>query len=332
MNRPAGIAKLWLDARSRDPAMHMRVLVRTVFLYSIYRIISRPAIQYGLLTSEDATWPRSFTSFYPVELSQLFGFPVLFDFWWPTPELIAYVQIGGVGAAILGTAGVMPRLMATVLFLSLSFTTWMMQITNAEVDGGTLVLALLMWFATSPAGSLGFGKRECSLPKPNRDLTWRSQAGVGLVGSQIIVGSFYLLSGINKLVDVGIDFPFRLSLDNLARGREYETVSMAARLGYPPLLAIIEDSQLFSIFAGFVVLFVELFFIFSLLLFRKPRVFFVAGLTGLHTMVFFTAGINFLGNTLILLAVLDVSRGPLTLSGARRVIAKSATKLSKRAP
>lgn len=325
MTETKTLAKLWRNARSRDPALHMRFLVRVVFLYAIYRIISRPAIQYGLLSSDDAIWPRPYTSFYPTELSKFLGFPALFDYWWPTPEVIAYVQIIGVMSALIGLAGLAPRLMSASLFLSLSFTTWMMQVTNSEIDGGTLVLALTLWFATCNRESLGFRPRGKPFSSSRHCFAGRGPAAASLLGSQVIVGSFYLLSGINKLVDSGIDWPFTLRLDILGQVRQYETVNLTERLGEPLLLTVISSSSYLSIFSGFVVLFAELLFIFSLLLFRRSRWLFVAAISSLHVIVHFSAGINFLGNTLVLLAILDVSRARGNLKKLFSAATKTAT-------
>jgi hypothetical protein len=304
------ISKYYASARSENSHLHINVLVRVVLIYVAYRIISRPAIQYGLLGASDASWPRPVTSFYPVEFSQAVGFPFIQQFFWPTPEIIAVVQLAGVAAAIFGAIGLHPRVMILVVFLSLSYTTWMMQTTNAEIDGGTLVLALTLWFTFFSSRSLGFlGNFPWSSGSQNHKVHRTKASAEGLLGSQLIIGSFYFLSGINKLVDVGFDFPIRLKLTNLASAREYEVVHESARLGNPLILQLVAESEILSVAAGFVVVLSELLFLPSLLLFRSARAFSVTGLAALHVIVYLTAGINFLGNLVIILGALDLSRG-----------------------
>lgn len=123
----------------------------------------------------------------------------------------------------------------------------------------------------------------------------------------MIVGAFYFYSGINKLVDVGIDFPFRLSLYNLAEGRRFEILFEGARFGVDWLLLLMESNAL-SVLGGAITLFSELVLLPALLFFRLLRLPAVLGLISLHTLVLFSAGINFMGSSILLLATLDFTR------------------------
>ena len=327
------LIRLWLDARSEVPSFHMRALVRVVGAYSAYRIISRPAFQYGLLESEHRNWPRPSTNFYPEEFYGVFGFPYFLGLYWPSPEFIASLQLVGLMGALFLVFGLWPRYSALALFLTMSYTTWMMQISNAELDGGTLVLALSLWFVFFNSSALGFGRPTlrsasvvaaggsgASLERGKLDSARNS-----LLGAQIIVGTFYALSGINKLVDVGFDWPLRLRLPNQMLSQEYLVVHESARLGVSPLLHFFGSSEALSVIAGFTVLFAELLTLPALLLLRRARFLCVLVLAMLHIVVFLTVGINFLGNLFVLFAALDLSRG------ARRFIGYG-TKLRRLLP
>jgi hypothetical protein len=174
-----------------------------------------------------------------------------------------------------------------------------MQTTNSEVDGGTLVLALTLWFSVQKKSTI------TPIWRPSSEKEGNSSSA--LIGSQMIIGSFYFYSGLNKIVDVGFDFPLRLSLQNLAEERRLQILFDGARYGIDWILIIME-LEAFSVLGGLVTMMVELTLLPALLFWRSWRAPAVVGLILLHTLILFSTGINFMGNSVLLLASMDLSR------------------------
>lgn len=287
-------------ARSTDPAVHYSFFFRLTMAYVMLRVLSRPIFAYGALDSSFASYPRPQTKFYPPPVHEVLSAAWLHRVYWPSPEFLSYLQLLIVLACVLGLLGYAPRAASLVIFLGLLYQTTLMQMTNSEVDGGTLVLALSLWFAVQKKGAIsGTFSRAAR--------TQRKHAVEAILGSQMIVGAFYFYSGVNKLVDVGPGFPWKLSLPNLAQVRRYEILWDGARLGDDRLLQLMENETL-SVIGGAVVVLSELLLLPALLFFRRLRLPAVLGLVSLHFLVLFAAGINFMGNSLLLFASLDVSR------------------------
>lgn len=287
-------------ARSTDPAAHYSLFFRLTIAYVLWRVLSRPIFAYGALDSSFASYPRPYTRFYPTPFYEVLSGAWIHRLYWPAPEFLSYLQLLIVLACVLGFLGYAPRAVSLVIFLGLLYQTTLMQMTNSEVDGGTLVLALSLWFAVQKKGAIsGTFSRVAR--------TQKKHAGEAILGSQMIVGAFYFFAGVNKLLDVGPGFPWQLSLPNLAEVRSYEILWNGARLGDERLLQLMENETL-SVVGGAVVVLSELLLLPALLFFRRLRLPAVLGLVSLHFLVLFAAGINFMGNSLLLFASLDVSR------------------------
>lgn len=287
-------------ARSLDPAVHYSLFFRFTIAYVFYRVISRPAFAYGALDPSFATYPRPATKVYPPLVHEVVSFAWVHKFFWPTPEFLNGLQLIILLACVLAFLGYAARACSLVVFTGLLYQTSLMQMTNSELDGGTLVLALCLWFAVQKKGLISrVFSRAAKTPTKH--------AGEAILGSQMIVGAFYFYSGLNKLVDVGPGFPWQLSLPNLAEVRRYEILWSGARLGEDRLLQLMEN-EILSVIGGAVVLGSELLLLPALLFFRRLRLPAVLGLVSLHFLVLFAAGINFMGNSILLFAALDISR------------------------
>ncbi|PON12417.1 hypothetical protein C2W62_39690 [Candidatus Entotheonella serta] len=117
------------------------------------------------------------------------------------------------------------------------------------------------------------------------------------------VGTFYTTSGLNKLVDVGIHWPFALRLDLSAQRRLEDILVVTAHYGHRTTLQL-HLSYALSVIGGWITLLGELGFI-TIICLPRYRLCFVLSMTCLHVLVYLTQGINFLGSSSILFLCLD---------------------------
>lgn len=293
-------------ARSKNPTLHFAIFFRVAIIYAAYRVISRPIFSYGALDASYMTYPRPYTHFHPTLIYEIFSGAWIHRLWWPSVEFLSWLQLAILVFCLVAFLGVFPRLASFGVFIGLNYQTSLMQSTNSEVDGGTLLLFLLLWFSVQQKSAIS--------------PLWRNGASsdvsttVALTGSQAIVGAFYFYSGLNKLVDVGLLFPWKLSLPNLAEERQIEILFDGSIYGVEWVLVIM-SVEAFSVFGGLATLIAELALLPALLFWRKLRAPVIITIILLHTLVLLAAGINFTGNSILLLASMDMTR----FTGLRRV-------------
>ena len=283
-----------------SPAFHLYLVQAVTFFYMAWRFASRNYAVYGTLPDDQFDYPRTFMfELLPVQLVEFLSFQFIYDLGVPRPGegALTFLQLVIIGACAAGFLGVVPRIAARIAFvLGLHFV-GLMQSSNAEVDGSTLVLGALFVLAVTPRGAL-YNWRDGF--HPLRRATAHHWPIVVLF---MIVGAFYTTAGINKLVDVGPHWPAVLRLDNLADNAIERSLFAWNRFA-DPAIAALHHSPWLSLVGGIVTLIGEIGFI-TILFLPRFRWFMVISMVMLHGLVFATTGINFMGSSLILLLCVD---------------------------
>lgn len=299
-------------------AVHFYLLQFVGFGYLLYRLLSRDYGVYGLLPSELFDYEREFV----LELWPIPGLHVTsLQFIYhvvprPTPDVIVGLQLAAAAACVLGLLGLAPRLAAGVAFAITLHLTGMVQSSNAEIDGGTLALCAVLVLALSPQDS--FFRVGRSNPPSARHSRYRWPVFLFV----LMASSYYTVSGLNKIVDVGPHWPFVLHLERLAHRHLANSLFLSSRHVDAEVVAL-HQSYALSCVAGVVTLVGEALFV-TVLFLPRHRLFHVGSMIALHVVVALVAGINFLGNGALLLLCLDwgVLVRPITVrvneSGARR--------------
>ena len=124
-----------------------------------------------------------------------------------------------------------------------------------------------------------------------------------IFGFSLVIGIWYFSSGINKLIDCGINWPFTLNINLLANTVQQKQFLFNQRLSYPNFTAT-QLSPILSIFSGICTLLAELSAILFITKFGYKYIilFFIISV---HTSVYLLAAINFTGNTILLLGILN---------------------------
>ena len=287
-----------LDYRIKDYPFHFWLIQIVVFAYVAIRMISRDYSIYGEIPAVYFDYPRLVTNTYPSQVLELFNFHWIHWFVeYPSSKTLQYLQGSCLLMSLIGLLGILPRIMAGLLFVLLTYFTGLIQATNAELEGGTLLLVSLLVLAISSKNcfySLFFWKNKMDASKENR---WP------IILLLLFVGAFYTTSGINKIIDVGPWWPFSLHLENLGVFSMEDSLFLTGRrVNFDFLTSL--DSYWLSVFSGFVTLIGEIGFI-SILFFPKYRLFFIVSMAILHINVYFSTGINFLGSIFILFLCFD---------------------------
>lgn len=283
----------------------LKILQFVVPLYGIYRLVSRDYAVYALYGSEGAIWPRPVTHNYPTIIIEILNGQVLFkNFYWPNPVQIQIASFIAILCLIFLILGIYPRTMALMAAAVINVLHGFMQITNAEVDGGTLTVATLFWFSLMPSGVLN--TRFVTTLNSNVQDTHRKRQSC-LFGYQLLVASFYFGSGLMKLIDVGPHWIFTLHLDRLAQQRIYEITFVNSRFGVPWILDWFTWYPL-SVVGAIAVLLGELGLLACLIMAPKFLPIPIVILILMHTLIFLTSGINFLGNSILLILMLPMKR------------------------
>jgi len=294
----------WYSPFDRDYSYHFRLIQLVAFLYAFYRLMSRDYSVYGFLDDSFYTYPRWITNLYPVSGAYIFTFQFLHDLGLPRlgQSGLNILQLSGILFSVGGLLGILPRFCAWALLAVLVYLTGLIQATNAEIDGGTLCLVALFCVAVSEKGSPYAFSKKVKTPIWEQSPKYRWPVFLFFM----LVSAFYVMAGINKLVDVGPQFPFVLHLENLATKGIENSIFASSRYVHPVIVQIMTNPIL-SYPSGLMTLIAEVGFC-AILFLPNWRWFFVGSMIGLHVLVFMTAGINFLGSIAILLLCLDWNR------------------------
>lgn len=305
-----------LRTRWVDPEQlrrQVRILQIAIPLYAIYRLLSRDYAVYVLAGPEFSQFTRPVTNQYPTLLLDLITGQLFFrNIYWPSPaEIMTFVGIT-VFALILLLLGVSPRFTAITSALGLTILHGFMQATNAEIDGGTITVFALIWMGFQPRLVL-------------RSVDWSrnssaSESAAGsrnfLFGYQLLVATFYFYSGLNKFIDIGPQWILTLHLDRLAEQRLYEIAFVNSRFGESWLLEVLTWYPL-SVAAALGTLAGELGLLIALIVAPRYIVLPILLLIAMHTLILLATGINFIGNSVLLLLMLPLTRSHQCLEPAQ---------------
>lgn len=279
--------------------LHLYLIQFLTFGYFFWRIGSRNFTQYGLLTAKDFSFENysfflEISSFFPIKIVT---FQFIYEFIdRPGVETIAIFQYIVLCSCTLGALGVFPRFMARVALVIGLHLTGFMLMTNAPVDGGALVLSSLLILSIIPKKlfyRIGYFKPTFK----RKNNMWPVYLFI------FIVGSFYTMSGLNKILDCGPFWPYNLHLELLAQSSVERAIFKIDRSG-SGFWGQIFNNEILSIIGGVITLVGEIGFV-SIILIPRYRQFFVLTMILLHYFVLKMAGINFLGNSILLLLCLD---------------------------
>jgi len=285
----------------KSPPLHFYIFQFISFSYFLYRFLSRNYTIYGLLPESSFSYPERFvygTWPFPVPMSYFTTFQFIYQFSpLPSESTIFLIQVIIIVSCVFGIIGIYPKACALIAFFLGVHLTGMVQITNSEIDGGTIALCSLLVLALSPGKSFYGLTNGYSFTHRHSRYHWP------IFLLFLIIGSFYTSAGINKIVDVGIHWPFVLHLDHLAEVGIENSIFLSSRY-VSPSVSNVHLSYPLSVVAGIVALIGELFFI-TIIFLPRYRLFFVASMSLLHCLVFLTAGINFVGSSILLFLCLD---------------------------
>lgn len=279
-------------------AFHFYLLQFFGGLYMTYRLLSRDYTFIGFFTQVDQIYLRGlFHEYFPIPVSYFTTFQFIYELIpFPNTFAIEIIQLIIVASSVFLTIGILPKLFSIISFLLYLHLLGLMQSLDNEIDGGTLLIVLFFILSLSPKSF--FYKIGNCRPKKTQ-LNWP----VFLLF--LFVGSYYSLAGINKIIDVGVGFPFSLDLEKWNLFATQNSIFTSIRDYVPeftshPLMM----SSLFSDLSGIITLIVELFFV-GILFLPRYRFFLIISMIIMHILVYYTHAINFLGSSIILLLCFD---------------------------
>ena len=281
-----------------SPPLHFYIIQFVSFAYLLYRFASRDYTVYGFFPHDtfeiygwtEVLWPVPFRYILSGHFIYLF-IPR------PSPDTLFVLQIIVVSSCLLGIFGVKPRVFAITAFVFAVHITGFMQGADAPLDGGTIALCSMLVLALSPTRSFYSLTNGAPLTVRGANYQWP----VFLLF--LIVGGFYTAAGLNKIVDVGPQWPFTLHLERLVIFNLENSLFVSSRYANIDVM-LMHSSYALSVFGGVVTMIGEIGFI-SILFLPRYRLFFVTSMISLHVLVFLMAGINFVGSSAILLLCLD---------------------------
>ena len=292
----------WFGILRPAPCLHFHIIQAVSFIYILYRLTSRNYAIYGYLPQSAFVYPERYImqSWYlpSKPISHWLNLNFLYDYWGhPSYEFLFTIQLVGIVLAICGLIGFLPKPAALVCFIIKIHLTGLVQSTNAEIDGGSLCMVVLLILSISP--SKCFYSLTCKSPKLKRHVDYHWPIFLLL----LVVGCFYSYSGINKIVQVGLFWPFSLHLENLIFTGLEESIFYSSRLVVPELTSLLGSPHL-SIVCGVFTILGELSFI-GILFYSSLRLPCILLMIIMHMAVYYSAGINFIGSSVLLILCLD---------------------------
>ena len=260
-----------------------KVFIIVTYLYVIWRMLSRNYAVYSFTGDTYLNTERLYLNFsqLPIKPYEIISLQFVHRFIpLPSYESIINFQLLICLLCLFGLFKYRSKFISVTVFLSCSYFSGFVLMTNAELEATEILL-----FALLTIVFINFGK-EINIPNY-------------LVGFNWFVGFYYFSSGLNKLIDVGINFIWTLNLDERRYIAALESVDLSSRYAHQIFSEILIHPYL-SDFFGMMTLVIELSF---LLLFfnNKYSIFSLFGAIFLHTSVLLMAGINFTGNSIFLI-------------------------------
>jgi predicted DCC family thiol-disulfide oxidoreductase YuxK len=271
-----------------------------IFSYVVYRYLSRSYESYGFLPESSFSYPRWW-------IADLWKWPVLhfstFQFvynWIPHPsaDQIRIIQYLIVLAALAGLAGIGVKYAAGICFVLASHLEGIAISADAEISGATVMLASLLLILFTP-------KRAFYALGINYNNSYSIESTFLVFNFSLLLAIFYFLPGLNKIVDCGLNWPFTVRLYLAASNVLQSSFLYNQRFSFVPLVQT-QQYYMVSVLGGLTTLFAEL----AALVFVttcRYKFLIVSLLIGMHTFVYLMVGINFTGNSILLLGVLDIS-------------------------
>jgi hypothetical protein len=280
------------------PSYHFFLFQFIVLSYLIYRLLSRDYTIYGNFPYTSWTYSREYTrGVLPFSLIHYLSFQFIYSFVEPSVAFLRALQYSLLTFAFLGIAGVFPRLMIRLAFLGILHLTGLVQATNAEIDGGELMIISLLVLSISPKQAF-YSLFNRYRPGPNHVANhWP------LFLFFVSAGCLYCYAGLNKIFDMGILWPFTLRLDRWGATLNEQAIFYYNRFVWPPIADVLQFPG-FSLVSGFITLAAEIGFI-GILFWPRHRLFLIVSMITMHVLVHISHGINFLGNSVLLLLCLD---------------------------
>ena len=279
-------------------AFHFYLLQAVASLYMIYRLISRDYSHLGLFSAENRLFGRGlFHELFPVPPSYLSSFQFIYEIIpFPSPYIISIFQGIIIISAIFLLLGLFPKIASIVCVAIYIHLLGIMQSIDAEIDGGTILVILFLILSLSP---------KDYFYKINKFNYKRKQLNWPIFMLFLLVGAFYSLAGLNKIIDVGFGFPFSLDLEKWNEYATEKSMFLTSR-NYKPLItsSTLFMNKIFSDFSGLINIITELGFI-SILWLPRYRFIIITSMIFMHITVFNTHAINFLGSSFILLLCFD---------------------------
>lgn len=285
--------------KEQSYSLHGYIIQALIFSYSIYRYSSRSYESYGFLPEGSFSYPRAVLSiFYPLPLSHFSTFQFIYKY---IPHInadqISIIQYIIILSSFLGLLGILPRFTGLISFLSAIHLEGILNSADAELSGGTILFISLLLISISPKNALYHIGRF-------RPINEKSGSSSFIIfGFSLVIGIWYFSAGLNKIIDSGINWPFTLNIHLLAASVLEKQFLFNQRISYP-YFTTTQLSAILSIFSGVFTLLSELGSILFITKFRYKYIilFFIISM---HTAVYFLAGINFTGNTILLLGILN---------------------------
>ena len=273
-----------------------------VFGYALFRYSSRSYEVYGLLDKADFIYPRwTVGDLWAVPPLHLTTLQFIYDFLpYPTPEQIRLLQYLICFLSVIGIFGIAPKISSWGVFILASHIEGLLISSDAEISGATVLLACLLLFCFCPNSAFFSirASRRYSLCRKTRASTFL------VFNYSLILALFYFLPGVNKIIDCGLNWPVTVRLDLLSIDVSQTQYFFNARHSFGWLVST-QTSLVSSIVGGIFTLVAELLAVVFVTNFRYKYLL-VNVLILMHFFVYSIAGINFTGNSFLLLGVLGV--------------------------
>jgi len=279
---------------------HFYAMQFTIFAYTIYRMASRDFTGYGVLDDTFFDYPRMAADQWPIPFSYFATFQFIYLLVpRPGPYQIEILQYIVLVASTAGIFGLFPRTAATVVFFVMAHLTGIAQSSNADIEGGSLLIMGLLILALSRTGTHYqiFSDKRSELNPHNH---WPVFLYI------LCISVYYGTSGLNKIIDVGPHWPFVVHLEWMCHSYLGHAFFNSHRYVVPAVSAIFVNHEWLSPVGGVITLVAEVGF-FLVLFVTNYRWFFVFSMIAMHVLVMLTTGINFIGNSFLLLLCFDVN-------------------------
>jgi len=258
-------------------------LIYVTYIYVFWRMLSRNYGVHSFVSEYYSNVPRLYLNFSqvelrPYELTSLHFIHRIVSI--PNYDTIFNLQIFTAIVCILGLYLKYSKIISIIIFVNCMYLSGFVLMTNAELEATEIMLFSLFIITVT------------NLRNSDK---WK----FGLIGFSWFVGFYYVSSGLNKLIDVGLSFIWTLNLDEFRYVAALNSLSLDSRYAHP-IFAELLIHPLISDFFGLMTVLTELGFV-LLFLNNKYSIFPLFGAILLHTSVFLMAGINFTGNSFFLI-------------------------------